>query len=46
MEGDYCDMHRILEVCKKYGAFVYLDKAHYIGAVVPTGCGFQIYWGE
>jgi len=45
MEGEYCDLRRIVEVCKKYGAFVYLDEAHSIGAVGPTGRGVSEYTG-
>ena len=32
MEGEYCDLRNVVKVCKKYGAYVYLDEAHSIGA--------------
>jgi len=45
MEGEYCDLRGIVDVCKKYGAFVYLDEAHSIGAFGPTGRGATEYAG-
>ena len=39
MEGEYCDLRNVVTVCKKYGAYVYLDEAHSIGAMWPTGRG-------
>jgi len=45
MEGEYCDLRRIVEVSKKYGAYVYLDEAHSIGAMGSTGRGVCEYTG-
>lgn len=45
MEGEYCDLKNIVWVCKKYGAYVYLDEAHSIGAMGPTGRGCAEYTG-
>jgi len=45
MEGEYCDLSNIVPVCKKYGAYVYLDEAHSIGAMGPTGRGCAEYCG-
>lgn len=45
MEGEYCDLGSIVRVCKKYGAYVYLDEAHSIGAMGPTGRGCAEYNG-
>jgi serine palmitoyltransferase len=45
MEGEYCDLKQIVQVCKQYGAFVYLDEAHSIGAMGPTGRGCAEYCG-
>ena len=45
MEGEYCDLSNVVRVCKKYGAFVYLDEAHSIGAMGPTGRGCSEYCG-
>ena len=39
MEGELCCLAEIVEVCKLYGAYVWLDEAHSIGAVGPTGRG-------
>lgn len=39
MEGELCNLKAIVEVCKMYGAHVYLDEAHSVGAVGPTGRG-------
>jgi len=45
MEGEYCDLRNVVAVCKKYGAYVYLDEAHSIGAMGPTGRGCTEYTG-
>jgi serine palmitoyltransferase len=39
MEGELCKLPAIVEVCKLYGAYVWLDEAHSIGAVGATGRG-------
>lgn len=39
MEGDYCDLRNVVRLCKQYGAYVYLDEAHSIGAMGATGRG-------
>jgi len=43
MEGEYCDLRGVVEVCKKYGAYVYLDEAHSVGAMGATGRGCAEY---
>ena len=45
MEGEYCDLRNVVAVCKKYGAYLYLDEAHSIGAMGPTGRGCCEYTG-
>jgi serine palmitoyltransferase len=45
MEGEYCDLRNVVRVCKAYGAYVYLDEAHSIGAMGPTGRGLSEYTG-
>ena len=45
MEGEYCDLSNVVKVCKRYGAYVYLDEAHSIGAMGPTGRGCSEYCG-
>jgi Aminotransferase class I and II len=36
MEGEIVDLYSIVQVAKKYKAYVYLDEAHSIGALVST----------
>jgi serine palmitoyltransferase len=43
MEGEYCDLKNIVRVCKQYGAYLYLDEAHSIGAMGMTGRGIAEY---
>jgi len=45
MEGEYCDLKNIVSVCKKYGAYIYLDEAHSVGAMGCTGRGCCEYTG-
>lgn len=45
MEGEYCDLKNVVRVSKQYGAYVYLDEAHSIGAMGPTGRGCSEYTG-
>src|SRR5262249_10721551 len=39
MEGDMADLPRILELARPYGARTYVDEAHGIGVLGPTGAG-------
>jgi serine palmitoyltransferase len=39
MEGCICKLDGIVKVCKKYKAYVYVDEAHSIGALGPSGRG-------
>lgn len=39
MEGDFCRLREIVTLKNKYKAYLYLDEAHSIGAVGPTGRG-------
>lgn len=45
MEGEYSDLRNVVRVCKKYGAYIYLDEAHSIGAMGATGRGLCEYTG-
>jgi serine palmitoyltransferase len=45
MEGEYCDLRNVVRICKQYGAYVYLDEAHSIGAMGATGRGIAEYTG-
>src|SRR5206468_1915722 len=39
MEGDVADLPGILKLAKPYGARTYVDEAHGIGVLGPTGAG-------
>eukprot|EP00698_Gefionella_okellyi_P018496 TRINITY_DN554_c0_g1_i1.p1 TRINITY_DN554_c0_g1~~TRINITY_DN554_c0_g1_i1.p1 ORF type:complete len:475 (-),score=86.83 TRINITY_DN554_c0_g1_i1:27-1451(-) len=39
MEGDVCNLPDIIRLKQKYRCFLYLDEAHSIGAMGPTGRG-------
>jgi 8-amino-7-oxononanoate synthase len=39
MEGDIADLQGIMKLAKPYGARVYVDEAHGIGVLGPTGAG-------
>jgi len=39
MEGSIVNLSKIIELKKKYKAYVYLDEAHSIGALGRTGRG-------
>jgi serine palmitoyltransferase len=45
MEGSIVRLPEIIAIKKKYKAYLYLDEAHSIGAVGPTGRGVCDYWG-
>ncbi|GMT12122.1 hypothetical protein PFISCL1PPCAC_3419, partial [Pristionchus fissidentatus] len=44
MEGSICDLPKIVELKKKYKAYLYLDEAHSIGAMGRSGRGVVEYW--
>jgi 8-amino-7-oxononanoate synthase len=39
MEGDIADLRGIVDLAKPYGARIYVDEAHGIGVLGPTGAG-------
>src|ERR1035438_6449528 len=39
MEGDIADLRGIVDLSKPYGARIYVDEAHGIGVLGPTGAG-------
>eukprot|EP00928_Gymnodinium_smaydae_P039374 TRINITY_DN26912_c0_g1_i1.p1 TRINITY_DN26912_c0_g1~~TRINITY_DN26912_c0_g1_i1.p1 ORF type:complete len:1089 (-),score=227.97 TRINITY_DN26912_c0_g1_i1:230-3496(-) len=39
MEGDFCRLREIVTLKNRYKAYLFLDEAHSIGAVGPTGRG-------
>lgn len=45
MEGSIVNLPKIIELKKKYKAYLYLDEAHSIGALGKTGRGVVDYWG-
>ncbi|GAB9467479.1 Serine palmitoyltransferase [Globisporangium polare] len=45
MEGEIVDLRAIVDVSKKYKAYIYVDEAHSIGALGKTGRGICEYAG-
>ncbi|VDN33387.1 unnamed protein product [Cylicostephanus goldi] len=45
MEGTIVDLPEFIRVKKRYGAYLFLDEAHSVGALGPTGKGVVEYWG-
>jgi serine palmitoyltransferase len=45
MEGSVVNLPKVVELKKKYKAYVYLDEAHSIGSMGETGRGVCEYWG-
>jgi 7-keto-8-aminopelargonate synthetase-like enzyme len=45
MEGDFSPLKEVVELAKKYGAFVAIDEAHSSGTVGATGKGVLEYYG-
>ena len=39
MEGGYCKLREVVALKRKYGCYVWLDEAHSIGGVGPSGRG-------
>lgn len=44
MEGSLCKLPEIIEMKKKYRAYLYVDEAHSIGAIGSRGRGVVDYW--
>eukprot|EP01098_Paradermamoeba_levis_P012979 TRINITY_DN580_c0_g1_i3.p1 TRINITY_DN580_c0_g1~~TRINITY_DN580_c0_g1_i3.p1 ORF type:complete len:262 (+),score=80.22 TRINITY_DN580_c0_g1_i3:186-971(+) len=45
MEGEIVPLPKVVELKKKYKAYLYLDEAHSIGALGERGGGVCQYWG-
>ncbi|XP_066270873.1 serine palmitoyltransferase 2-like [Branchiostoma lanceolatum] len=45
MEGSIVKLLDVVRLKKKYGAYLYLDEAHSMGALGRTGRGVTEYWG-
>src|ERR671929_615159 len=39
MEGDICDVPRVTELCRQYGARLMVDEAHGVGVLGARGAG-------
>ena len=44
MEGSIVNLPKIIDLKKKYKAYLYLDEAHSIGALGKSGRGVTDYW--
>ncbi len=44
MDGDIINLPRIVELCKKYDAWLMIDEAHSIGVLGETGRGIEEYF--
>lgn len=45
MDGDYIDLPRVVELCKKYKAWLMVDEAHSVGVLGKTGRGIEEHFG-
>ncbi len=45
MDGDIIDFPRVVELCKRYGAYLMIDEAHSIGVLGKTGRGIEEHFG-
>lgn len=45
MEGEICNLRGVVDACKKYKAYLYVDEAHSIGALGKNGRGICEYCG-
>src|SRR5512135_3319965 len=45
MDGDVIDLPKMVELCKKYGAWLMMDEAHSIGVLGRTGRGIEEHFG-
>lgn len=45
MDGDIIDLPRLVEICRKYGAWLMIDEAHSLGVLGKTGRGIEEHFG-
>ena len=41
MDGDIIDFPKLVELCRKYGAWLMIDEAHSVGVLGKTGRGIE-----
>jgi glycine C-acetyltransferase len=49
MDGDVIDLPSVVELCRKYGAYLMMDEAHSVGVLGKTGRGIEEHfdlWGS
>jgi glycine C-acetyltransferase len=45
MDGDIIDLPKVVELCKKYGAWLMIDEAHSVGVLGEKGTGIEEHFG-
>lgn len=45
MDGDVIDLPRMVELCRKYNAWLMIDEAHSVGVLGKTGRGIEEHFG-
>lgn len=45
MDGDVIDLPKVVELCKKYNAYLMVDEAHSVGVLGETGRGIEEHYG-
>jgi 8-amino-7-oxononanoate synthase len=45
MDGDIINFPRVVELCRKYSAYLMIDEAHSVGVLGETGRGIEEYFG-
>jgi glycine C-acetyltransferase len=45
MDGDIIDLPKVLELCKKYNAWLMIDEAHSVGVLGERGTGIEEHFG-
>lgn len=45
MDGDIVDLPRLVELCRKYNAWLMVDEAHSVGVLGKTGRGIEEHFG-
>ena len=45
MDGDVIDLPRVVELCRRYNAYLMIDEAHSLGVLGATGRGIEEHFG-